>query len=127
MIAEGSTCSPGCNKALHLHPLLNDIDVYNQGKPTRIANLPDGVDIRQGIGSLPVAEGIQNRVFSIPWFKKYRPEIIEEHAAAFKKVAENYKELLASQANAVLKIVEDLTSLIVSTNERVVKLTKELA
>ena len=29
-----------------------------------------------------------------PWFKKYRPEIIEEHAAAYRKAAENYQDLL---------------------------------
>ncbi|MGQ9555137.1 MAG: DegT/DnrJ/EryC1/StrS family aminotransferase [Anaerolineae bacterium] len=92
--AEGAPCSPGCNKALHLHPLFNTIDVYNQGRPTRIANLPQGVDIRQPKGSLPVSEGIQERVMSIPWFKHYRPAIIEEYANAFRKVAENYKELL---------------------------------
>lgn len=90
--AEGLECGSGCNKALHLHPLLNDIDVYNQGKPTRIASSP--IDVRQAAGSLPVSEGIQERVFSIPWFKHYRQEIIKEHAEAFRKVAENYKELL---------------------------------
>jgi dTDP-4-amino-4,6-dideoxygalactose transaminase len=93
--AEGTTCSPGCNKALHLHPVFNTLDIYNQGKPTRIANLPEGVDIRQPLGSLPVTEGIQSKVFHIPWFKHYRAQIIEEHAAAFRKVAENYRDLLA--------------------------------
>jgi hypothetical protein len=34
------------------------------------------------------------RVFNIPWFKHYRPEIITEYAAAYRKVAENYQELL---------------------------------
>ncbi|MCD5390743.1 hypothetical protein LR007_02635, partial [candidate division NPL-UPA2 bacterium] len=94
VVAEGSLCSPGCNRALHLHPVFNNLDVYNQGKPTRIANLPPGIDVRQKAGSLPVSEGIQKQVFSIPWFKKYRPEIIEEHAAAYRKVAENYQDLL---------------------------------
>ncbi len=92
--AEGIPVSPGCNKALHLHPLFNTIDVYRQGKPTRIANLPEGVDIRQPLGSLPVSEGIQARVFYIPWFKLYRPEIIKEYAEGIRKVIENYKELL---------------------------------
>ncbi len=92
--AEGSMCSPGCNRALHLHPIFSDIDVYNQGKPVRAANLPDGVDLRQGAGSLPVSEGIQKRVFGIPWFKKYRPQVIEQHAGAYRKVAENCKDLL---------------------------------
>lgn len=94
--AEGvEYCRPGCNKALHLHPVFNTLDVYREGKPTRIANLPDGVDVRQPLGSLPVSEGIQARVFKIPWFKHYQPEIIAQHAAAFRKVAENYEELLA--------------------------------
>jgi dTDP-4-amino-4,6-dideoxygalactose transaminase len=92
--AEGAPASPGVNKALHLHPVFNTLDVYQQGRPTRIANLPEGIDIRQPKGSLPVAEGIQHRTFSIPWFKHYRPEIIEQYAAAFRKVTENYQALL---------------------------------
>ena len=91
--AEGiDGCNPGCNKALHLHPVFNDVDIYNQGKPTRIAN--SSRDLRQPLGSLPVSEGIQERAFFIPWFKHYRPQIIEEQAGALRKVAENYKELL---------------------------------
>ena len=85
---------PWMQPSLHLHPVFNTIDVYHQGKPTRIANSPPGVDVRQVTGSLPVSEGIQERVFSIPWFKHYRPEIIEEYAQAFRKVSENYEELL---------------------------------
>jgi len=34
------------------------------------------------------------RVFSVPWFKRYRLEIIKEYADAFRKVIENYRELL---------------------------------
>ena len=91
--AEGINVYPGCNKALHQHPLFNTIDVYNDGMPTRIANSPE--DIRSTGGPLPVSEGIQSKVFSAPWFKRFYPEIIEEYASAFKKVIENYKELLA--------------------------------
>lgn len=96
--AEGASCGPGCNSALHLHPVFNTIDIYNQGQPTRIANSPEGVDVRQPRGSLPISEGIQQRVFSIPWFKHYRPKIIEEYAAAYRKVVENYRELLADDS-----------------------------
>jgi len=93
--AEGNNkCAPGGNKALHLHPVFNNIDIYNQGKPTRIANSPQGVDVRQPVGSLPISENIHKYIFGIPWFKHYRPNIIEEHANAIKKVAGNYKELL---------------------------------
>ncbi len=91
--AEGVTCGPGANRPLHLHPLLNTADVYGHGKPTRIANAPR--DLRQPPGSLPVCEALAKRVYRIPWFKKYYPEIIEEHAAAFRKVAANYEGLLA--------------------------------
>lgn len=90
--AEGSHCTPGCNLPLHLHPLFNTCDVYGHGKPTRIAH--SNRDLRQGPGSLPVTESINRRTFSIPWFKRWRPRIIEEHALAFRKVAQHYQALL---------------------------------
>jgi perosamine synthetase len=99
--AEGAPCGPGCNKALHLHPLFNTVDVYGQGRPTRVANLADGVTLSQPPGSLPVSEGIQERVLSVPWFKRYRPQIIEEYALAFRKVVENYRDLLEAGTGAV--------------------------
>ncbi len=87
-------CTPGCNSALHLHPLFNTCDVYGHGKPTRIANTER--DVRQPEGSLPISEGIGARTFAVPWFKHYRPEIIDEYIAAFKAVIANYKRLLAT-------------------------------
>jgi len=90
--AEGSVCAPGLNKPLHLHPLFNTCDVYGHGKPTRIAHAHR--DVRQPRGSLPVSERIGALAYQIPWFKRYRPEIIAEHATAYRKVAENYQELL---------------------------------
>jgi len=92
--AEGCFIRPGCNQALHLHPIFNSVDVYNQGRPTRLACLPKGVDIRQKAGSLPVSEGIQDRTFFVPWFKHYRPQIIKKYAEAIIKVVENYKLLM---------------------------------
>ncbi|MDD5688271.1 MAG: DegT/DnrJ/EryC1/StrS family aminotransferase [Elusimicrobia bacterium] len=82
----------GCSRPLHTHPLFNEVDVYNDGKPTRIANSP--VDIRQPIGSLPASENIGGRMFYAPWFKHYRKKMIKEYAMAFHKVIENYKELI---------------------------------
>ncbi len=90
--AEGGTCSPGANFALHLHPLLNTADIYRHGKPTRIAN--SDRDLRQPEGSLPVTESIQQRCYSIPWFKHYRPEIIEQYALAYRKAADNADKLM---------------------------------
>ena len=91
--AEGvAECHPGTNPPLHLHPLFNTADIYGHGKPTRIANIDR--DIRQPAGSLPVSEKVGEFTYSIPWFKHYRPQLIEEYANAFKKVAANYAQLL---------------------------------
>lgn len=89
--AEGFETAPGANFPLHLHPVLNEVDVYGHGKPTRIAN--SNRDLRQGPGSLPVTERIPERCYAIPWFKKFDAGIIEEHALAFRKVAEHADEL----------------------------------
>ena len=92
--AEGfDGCVPGVNAPLHLHPLLNDCDVYGHDKPTRLAFA--NRDLRQPKGSLPVSEKIGSLTYRIPWFKKYYPNIIREYAEAFRKVAENYEALLA--------------------------------
>lgn len=90
--AEGVPTGPGCNLPLHLHPVFNTCDIYGHGRPTRLAH--SDRDLRQPAGSLPVTEGMNARVLGVPWFKRYRPAIIEEHAAAYRKVAENYETLL---------------------------------
>jgi dTDP-4-amino-4,6-dideoxygalactose transaminase len=92
---EGSICNPGCNKPLHLHPLFTTMDVYGHGRPTRIAYMDESAKIDKYIEKLPVSESINLYVFEVPWFKRYLPEIIEEHANAYKKVIKNYKSLLA--------------------------------
>ncbi|HNQ35741.1 MAG TPA: DegT/DnrJ/EryC1/StrS family aminotransferase [bacterium] len=93
LLAEGFKTSPGCNSALHLHPLFNTVDVYGHGRPTRIAN--SDRDLRQPPGTLPVSEGLQSRVFKAPWFKRFDTKAIDEIVTAIKKSAENYRELLA--------------------------------
>jgi dTDP-4-amino-4,6-dideoxygalactose transaminase len=93
--AEGAICNPGCNKPLHMHPLFTKMDVYGHGRPTRIAGLDETAKVEQYIEKLPVAESINLHVFEVPWFKRYLPEIIEEHANAYKKIIKNYKALLA--------------------------------
>ncbi len=93
--AEGVSCAAGCNRALHKHPLFSAIDVYGYGKATQNAHLPEGVDNSQEKVSLPVSESVQGRTFSLPWFKHFRKDVIEQHANAFKKVVENYRELLS--------------------------------
>ncbi len=91
--AEGvNRCFAGANKPLHLHPAFHTADLFHQGKPTAIAF--GQRDVRQGPGTLPVSERIQEIVFGLPWFKHDRPEIIEQYAAAFRKVAEHAEALL---------------------------------
>ncbi|MFP3904880.1 MAG: DegT/DnrJ/EryC1/StrS family aminotransferase, partial [Armatimonadota bacterium] len=90
--AEGFSTSPGINNPMHLHPLLNTADIYGHGKPTRIAN--SDRDLRQPEGSLPVTESMPRRCYGIPWFKHYDEQIIEEHANAFRKAAENADDLM---------------------------------
>ena len=91
--AEGfDGCWPGANGPLHLHPVFNKADIFNMGKPTMISF--GQRDVRQARGTLPNSENIYEIAFGVPWFKKYRPEIIGQYAAAYRRVAENYKALL---------------------------------
>lgn len=94
--AEGYRSSAGGYRPLHLHPLYNTVDVYGHGKPTRNAN--SNHDQTQASGSFPNAENARNRIYSIPWFKHFRPELIDQYVAAFKKVAAGYKELLSGDS-----------------------------
>ena len=90
--AEGSQCTPGTNKPLHLHPLLTEADVYGHDRPTRIAHASR--DLIREQGSLPVSEQIGTLTFGIPWFKQFDRGIISEHANAYRKVAAKYRSLL---------------------------------
>ena len=92
VLAEGVDTSSGANFPLHTHEIFHSADIFNMGKPTMLSF--GQRDVRQGKGSLPVAENIDNICFKVPWFKHYRPKDIEKHAAAFKKVAENIRELV---------------------------------
>ena len=46
-------------------------------------------DVRQGPGTLPVAESIREICLGVPWFKHDDPERIAQYAAAYRKVAEH--------------------------------------
>ena len=89
--AEGAPATPGMNELLHLHPAFNEADIYGHGVPPRIAHSVH--DLRQPAGSLPAAERMAERVYSVPWFKHFRPRTIEEYASTFEKVATHGSEL----------------------------------
>ncbi len=93
--AEGIKTSPGGNIPLHTHRLFQDCDVYHDGKPTRIAYA--NRDVRLLDKSIYVGEKINSLTIKIPWFKRFRKEIIEEHAEAFRKVGAQYEELLKNE------------------------------
>lgn len=83
--AEGGRTGRGVNSPLHLHPVFNEADIYNDGKPTR--NAFSDRDLRQPRGSLPASEALGDRAIGVPWFKHDEPEYIEPFAAALRKVA----------------------------------------
>ncbi len=90
--AEGvAAAAPHRRPLLHLHPLFNEADIYGHGRPTRFAN--SDRDLRQPEGSLPLTEALYDRVLGVPWFKHLDKTIIEEHALAYRKVAENAAQL----------------------------------
>ena len=91
LAGSGFQIRPGANVLMHLHPMLNEYDVFGDGKPTRIAF--SDRDVRQPAGSLPVTETLPERCFSIPWFKHYRPEVIDQFVEAFRKVAQQADQL----------------------------------
>ncbi|NSW57190.1 MAG: DegT/DnrJ/EryC1/StrS family aminotransferase [Armatimonadetes bacterium] len=105
--AEGCSISPGANFPLHTHPLFHEADIYGHGKPTIIAN--SNRDLRQPKGSLPVTESIPARCYSVPWFKHYRPQVIEEYANAFRKVIENVDQVLEHFGDEARMTKEEIT------------------
>ena len=90
--AEGvHQCFPGGNSPLHIHPYFHDSDFFHMGKPTAIAF--GQRDVRQGAGTLPVAESIHEITVAVPWFKHLDKKEIELYANAFRKVAEGADQL----------------------------------
>jgi hypothetical protein len=76
---------------MHEHPVINEADIYGHGTPTFVVN--SGGKNKINKGSLPVSEILPNLAFDVPWFKHYRPKIIDQYVNAFRKVAENADKL----------------------------------
>lgn len=88
---------------LHLHPLLNTVDVYGDSKPTRIAFADR--DVRTPAGSLPVTESVKS--LTAPPFKLHLPALIEQYANAFRKVSAGHEQLLAGDRGDGAVIADD--------------------
>ncbi len=91
MRAEGVDCCwEGGNYCLHTHAFFKDFDLFNAGKPTRVAF--NDHDVREMDAACRPSEEIL--CFQIPWFKHFDKEWIDTYVAAFRKVASHYEELL---------------------------------
>lgn len=88
--AEGVGTWDGGNFCLHTHPFFKDFDLRNSGVPSRIEY--NDRDVRLDDDKCKPSE--EKYCFSAPWFKHLDKELIEKHAAAFRKVIENHEQLL---------------------------------
>ena len=92
LTAEGLPCRPGANTALHQHRWFKDFDIYGHGKPAMTAFADR--DVRQDDCTLPNSAHCEDFCFTVPWFKKYKPQEIDQYIAIYRKVLTNYRELL---------------------------------
>ena len=89
--AEGFPgCWDGGNFCLHNHPFFKTFDLTHAGVPSRIEY--NDRDVRLDDEKCNPSESVY--CFMIPWFKHYDKEWIEKYAAIFRKVIENYGQLL---------------------------------
>ncbi len=86
----GNICWPGGNFCLHTHKFFKTFDLYNIGKPSRIAY--SDRDAREDDDLCKPSEEMW--CFSVPWFKHYDKEWIERYAEGFRKVVENHLEIV---------------------------------
>lgn len=89
----GGGFSAGCNFPLHWSSVYDDEDIFGDGKPPVRRGLPAGVTPKQLSGSLPVSDGINNRVIGDPWFKRFDKAVIDRYVEAVHKVAANAAQL----------------------------------
>lgn len=80
----------GGNFCLHTHDFFKTFDFMNLGKPSRIAFTDH--DVRKEEECLKKSE--EFCCFNVPWFKHFDKEWIEKYAGVYRKVVENYEQLL---------------------------------
>ena len=89
------TCWEGGNFCLHTHKFFKTFDFINAGKPGRIAFAER--DVREDDKYWKPSE--EKYCVGAPWFKKFDKEWIELYAAVYRKVVENYEDLLESDTD----------------------------
>ncbi len=87
----------GGNYCLHTHDYFKTYDFLRLGKPSRVVF--SNRDVRKEDEKLDSA--LTKCCFSVPWFKKFDKEWIEKYAMVFRKVVENYKELLDGDVDKI--------------------------
>jgi len=84
------TCWEGGNFCLHTHKFFKTFDLMHAGQAGRIAFARR--DVREDDQYLKPSE--ERYCIGMPWFKLFDKEWIDLYAAAYRKVVENYAELL---------------------------------
>lgn len=100
--AEGIGGHAGGNFCLHTHRLFKDCDVFHTGKPTRIAFAER--DVRELDKACDLS--LTRYCFSVSWFKRLDEENkkwIEKVASVYRKVVENYEDLLEGDTKRVVE------------------------
>ena len=83
----------GGNFCLHTHRIFKDFDFFRLGRPTRIAFTER--DVRELDDACKPSESIY--CMSLPGFKKFLPECIDQYIEAFRTVSENYEQLIETE------------------------------
>lgn len=88
--AEGPDCHEGANFCLHTHNLFKAYDFRNAGKPSSI----EYTDDTEYDNTDYLEPSTKRYCFSVPWFKHFDKEWLDKYIKAYRKVIENYKDLL---------------------------------
>jgi hypothetical protein len=94
----GDYCWEGGNFCLHTHKFFKTFDLYNRGTPSRIAY--NDRDVREDDPKCDPSLTKYN--FTVPWFKHFDKEWIDKYIAAFKKVVDNYEQLLEGDEHTAM-------------------------
>ena len=84
-------CASGANRNLHIHKYFQTFDPFHSTAPKAEGGVVDA--------SLNKADEVY--CVSAPWFKHFEPEWIDLFITAYKKVVENYRDLLPGDENRI--------------------------